>query len=319
MFRSLQLLATAALLASGAAYAAEAGPALPDYPADQVASHTYVIHGPIGYPNAENQGFINNPAFVLTDGGVVVVDPGSSLQTGEMVLRQIRKVTQQPIIAILNTHVHGDHWLGNHAFRNADPQVPIYGHPQMIAAIDQGAGTMWVDNMERFTEGATRGTEVRAPNRAVKDGDEIQLGGTTFRFIHPGPAHTNNDLMIYLPQEEVLFLADNVCNRRIVRMDDGTFRGSVAAIDVALTLPAKVWIPGHGKTGDAQIAHAYRDYLDSLYKTVGQHYEEGLSDFEMKPLVATELERFATWPGFDDELGKHVSLALLEYEAASFE
>ncbi len=92
---------------------AERGPALPDYPAEQVATDVYVIHGPADYPNPENQGFMNNPAFLETDDGVIVVDPGSSVQSGEMVLRQIRKVTDKPLIAVINTHVHGDHWLGN--------------------------------------------------------------------------------------------------------------------------------------------------------------------------------------------------------------
>jgi hypothetical protein len=64
-----------------------------DYPAEQVAPGLYVIHGPVDYPNPENQGFMNNPAFLVTETGVIVVDPGSSVQTGEMVLRQTRAVT----------------------------------------------------------------------------------------------------------------------------------------------------------------------------------------------------------------------------------
>ena len=95
------------------------GPALPDYPADEVAPGVYVIHGPVGYPTPENQGFMNNPSFLVTDAGVIVVDPGSSVQTGEMVLRQVRKVTDKPLLAVFNTHVHGDHWLGNQALSAA--------------------------------------------------------------------------------------------------------------------------------------------------------------------------------------------------------
>uniref|UniRef100_UPI0035941BE5 MBL fold metallo-hydrolase n=1 Tax=Thiocapsa sp. TaxID=2024551 RepID=UPI0035941BE5 len=94
---------------------ADRGPDLPDYPTEQVAPGLYVIHGPVDYPTPENQGFMNNPAFLVTETGVIVVDPGSSVQTGEMVLRRIRKVTDKPLLAVLNTHVHGDHWLGNQA------------------------------------------------------------------------------------------------------------------------------------------------------------------------------------------------------------
>jgi len=304
-------------LASGV-FAAERGPALPDYPAQQVAPHTFVIHGPVGYPSPENQGFMNNPAFVITKAGVVVVDPGSSVQTGEMVLRQIRKQTKLPVVAVLNTHAHGDHWLGNHALREVWPQVPIYGHPNMIKAIEEGAGEEWVGRMDSSTRGATRGTVPMGPNHAVNHGDHYTVGDVTFRFHHPGPAHTNNDLMIEVASEQLLFLADNVNNRRIVRMDDGTFRGSVRAIDHALKIPVKVLVPGHGNTGDWGFVREYRDYLNALYRSVKRYYEEGQSDYEMKAAVAGDLARFRQWPGFEDELGKHISLAIQEIEAESF-
>jgi glyoxylase-like metal-dependent hydrolase (beta-lactamase superfamily II) len=313
-----RVLALAVLLLSHSALAADRGPALPDYLAEQVAPRTYVIHGPVGYPTAENQGFMNNPAFVLTPAGVVVIDPGSSVQTGEMVLRQIRKLTAAKVLAVLNTHVHGDHWLGNQAFRDADPAVAIYGHPNMIAGIEEGVGDSWVANMDQLTAGATRGTRVVGPNMAVQDGDSVSFGGITFRFLHFGIAHSNSDLMIEVPQEQVLFLADNVTNRRIIRMDDGRFSGNIATLDAATQIKARVLVPGHGKTGDWTLVQAYRDYLAGLKAAVKTHYDAGLSDFEMKPLVAAELARFADWPGFDDELGKHISLAMLEIEAESF-
>ena len=47
--------------------------AVPDQSAVQVAANTWVIHGPMDYPNPENRGFINNPALVVTPAGVVIV------------------------------------------------------------------------------------------------------------------------------------------------------------------------------------------------------------------------------------------------------
>ena len=67
-----------------------------DWQAQEVASGVYVIHGPLETPNLSNQGFMNNPGFVVTDAGVVVVDPGGSVQTGEMVLDRIAEITDQP-------------------------------------------------------------------------------------------------------------------------------------------------------------------------------------------------------------------------------
>lgn len=311
-------LATATLPIGALAVAAERGPALPDYPPEKVADGVYVIHGPIDYPTPENQGFMNNPAWVVTDAGVVVIEPGSSVQTGEMVLRALREITDAPIIAVLNTHVHGDHWLGNQAIRAAYPEVPIYAHPNMIAAIENGAGEQWLDLMLRATEGATAGTEAVGPTQAVGGETELELGGLTFRIHHWGPAHTNNDLMIEIPERGVLFAADNANNERIVRMDDASFEGLIDTLERAKTIPAEVVVPGHGLTGGPEIIIENLDYVSTLRQTVAELYDEGLSDFEMKDPVAERLTDYADWAGFDDELGKHISLAYLEVEADAF-
>ena len=57
-----------------------------DYPVDKIAAHTYVIHGPREIASVANQGFMNNPAFIITGEGVVVIEPGSSVQAGRMVI-----------------------------------------------------------------------------------------------------------------------------------------------------------------------------------------------------------------------------------------
>lgn len=298
---------------------AERGPAVPDYPAEEVAPGVHVIHGPVGYPTPENQGFMNNPAFIVGETGVVVVDPGSSVQTGEMVLRQIAKVTGKPVLAVVNTHVHGDHWLGNQAIREAMPEVPIYGHPKMIEKIEQGAGEEWIQRMLRATDNATRGTEIVGPSQAMDHGDEIVVDGNTYRFHHYGQVHSHTDLMIDVPEKNVLFLGDNANNRRIVRMDDGSFSNSVKALEtIKGASAAAVLVPGHGQTGDWEIVDDYREYLAGVYDGVAELYDEGVSDFEMKPRIAERLSRFSDWAGFDDELGKHISLAYLEVEEAAF-
>lgn len=314
-FLSLPLL----VVLAGLSAAAERGPAVPDYPAEVVTDGVYVIHGPLGYPSPENQGFMNNPAFLITADGVIVVDPGSSVQTGEMVLRQIRRHSDKPVLAVLNTHVHGDHWLGNQAVRAAYPEVPIYAHPKMLAAVEAGAGAEWVDLMLRSTDSATAGTGVVGPNLAVADGDELSIGGLTLRFHAYDKVHTKADLMIEVPERSLLFLGDNACNERIVRMDDGSFSGSIEALDdIRRRVQADVLVPGHGRTGGWEIVERYRGYLSGLYETVSALYDEGLSDYEMKDQVADRLADYQNWKGYDEELGRHISLAYLEAEAAAF-
>lgn len=292
---------------------------IPDYPAEKITSNTYVIHGPQGFPSPENKGFMNNPVFTITKTGVVVIDPGSSLYTGQMVLRQIRKLTDKPITHVFGTHVHGDHWLGNHAFKDAFPDATFIGHPQMIIQAKGGVADSWVKNMSTLTKGATDGTKAVIPSMAVDDAENMEIGGFTFRIFAPKQAHSGTDIMILIVEDKVLITGDNVLNERVGRMDDATFRGSISACDVALSSGAKYFIPGHGPTGDKTVVEDYKTFLSTIYETAAVLTEEGLSDFEMKPRIVAKLEAFQRWMDFEDLIGKHVSLAMLEAERASFE
>ncbi len=286
-----------------------------DYPAEQVAPRTWVIHGPLGDPSVENQGFMNNPAFVVTAAGVVVIDPGSSVQAGRMVLRQIRKVTDQPVIHVLNTHVHGDHWFGNHALHDVFPDAQFMAHPLMIAGARGGQAARWLELMERLTQGFTLGTRPVIPTVPVIEDQSIKVGGITFHILAPPKAHSGTDIMIHVVEESVLILGDNVMNARLGGMNDGTFRGNIAACDRALAVPAKVFVPGHGRTAGKEIVATYRDYLSLLFETAKSEYDKGKQDYEMKDSIRAKLGRFVDWVGFDLNFGRHISVAVLEIEA----
>lgn len=316
--KTLQLILLSLVLGTSAARAEKAPPLRADYQAEQVAEEVYVIHGPLGVPSPDNQGFMNNPAFVLTGAGVVVIDPGSSVQVGEMVLQQVRKVTDRPVVAVFDTHVHGDHWLGNQAIAEAFPGAKIYAHPRMIERVEQGAGEQWLEVMMDMTEGATAGTRVVSADSPVNDQTELRIGDVTFRILHDGQAHTDNDIMILLPEKSVIFLGDNAGHGRMLRMNDGSFQGNIRALDRALASGAKVFVPGHGKSGGPEAATEYRDYLQAVLDGVKALFEEDIPDFEMKPRLLPKLARWKEWVDFDSLVGSHVSIAYLEVEAEAF-
>ncbi|MDH5573470.1 MAG: MBL fold metallo-hydrolase, partial [Gammaproteobacteria bacterium] len=144
-------------------------------------------------------------------------------------------------------------------------------------------------------------------------------GGFEFRIYAPEKAHSHTDIMIEVVNDSVLFLGDNVTAKRFGRMDDGTFRGNSQACERALGIQAKYYIPGHGKTGNHQIVTEYKNYLDIVYTEVSRLYEQGMSDFEMKPLILKKLQNYQSWSGFEEEYGRHLSMAVLEVEKAQFE
>lgn len=306
------------MLFIAAVQAADEGPAVTDYPAQEVADGVFVIHGPLGTPSEQNQGFMNNPAFIVTSTGVVVVDPGSSVQTGEMVLRQIRKVTDLPVKAVLNTHVHGDHWLGNDAINRAYPGVPIYGHPKMLEKIKQGAGQEWIDMLLQMTHQATAGTKIVGPNLQADHQDRVELAGLEVHFLYLPKAHSDTDLMIEIPSKSLIFLGDNAMMGRFGRMSHGTLKGNIEALDLAMELSAIVYVPGHGPTGDISVPKTYQRYLQTLRDGVTSGMDDGSSDYEMKPKIVEALAEYRDWVDFDQFIGPHISQAYLELESESF-
>ena len=298
---------------------AGAGDALPDYPAEKLTEHVWVIHGPTELPNPQNKGFMNNPSFVVTGAGVAIIDPGSTLESGRMVLRQVKQVTDKPVTHVFATHIHGDHWLGNHAIREAYPQARYYAHPVMIQQANAGEAETWGSMMEQLTEGASKGTEAVIPDQPLEDGQTFKLGEVTLRIYLSDWAHTKTDAMVEVVEDSLLATGDNVLYRRIGRMDDGSFRGNLAACRQAADMQLANYIPGHGPSGDVEVIKPFCNYLQVLYSKVTELYEEGLSDFEMKDTVVAALPEYQDWPGFEDEVGRHISLALLEIEQSEFE
>ena len=286
-----------------------------DYPMQKIAAHTYVIHGPLGEPNPENQGFMNNPGFVITRDSVVVIDPGSNVQSGRMLLKQIRTVTKLPVSHVFDTHVHGDHWLGNQAFSDAFPKAQFIGHAEMIRKLNAGEAENWLNLMSTLTQGYSKETRAVIPSLIAKDGQVFKIGGMTFRIYAPENAHSHSDIMIEAVEESVVFTGDNVLNQRIGRMDDATFKGNIAACDKIAAVNARHYVPGHGPTGDVSIVKNFRQYLATLYDETKKLHESGKADYEMKPLVVAKLKPYQSWNGFDQQVGKQVSLAMLEIES----
>lgn len=301
---------------TSSAMAEKAPPIDSQWKPDQIAEDVYVIHGPLETPNPENQGFMNNPGFIITEAGVVVVDPGGSVQVGDMVLREIAKLTDKPVIAVFDSHVHGDHWLGNAAIVSKYPDVKIYGHPNMIEEVDHGAGDEWMVMAMRMTDGAVDGTEVVNANTPANDGDSIEIGGLTFNIFHNGKAHTNTDIMIHVPQKQVMFLGDNASVNRMIR-NEGSVQGNIDALEGAVKTQTKVFVPGHGPSGP-EGANTYLTYLKAAYAEVRKGYDDDMSDFEIKPVAAAALASYKNWSDFDRMIGKHVNSIYMEIEASEF-
>jgi len=296
------------------------GPAVPDVDAVKVSDRCYYIPAMGSEPTPDNYGMFSNPGFVVTSEGVVVIDTGSSVQIGEMVLRQIKKVTDKPVIKVINTHYHGDHWLGNHAFVAANSDVDIYSHPACQKVLKSGQDKFWFNFMQTNTDNKITGTVITLPTKSLSGGETIKVGDTTLKIHHFGKVHTESDIAIEVVDDKTMYMGDMVM-RRVANMADGSFVGSIKALSAVEKMPIDNFIPMHGKHEDVQLIKDGKDFMDIIYTKAGEYYEEGLSDFEMKPKIMAEpfmKEVASQWPGYESTIGKFVVVAIQEYEKNLF-
>lgn len=288
------------------------------YTFEKVGDNTWVIHGPRELPNPENKGFMNNPGIVQTSAGLVIIDPGSTVHVGNNVLAEVKKVSDLPIVAVFNTHIHGDHWLANQAIKAAYPEVKIYGHSEMLVEIENGEGDNWVNLMDSMTEGASKGTIVVAPDNAVDNTDIIKVGDTQFKMHHYGIAHTKTDIMIEVVENSVIFLGDNVLSLRIPRTSDGTFQGNIDTINTILESDFKTYVPGHGPTGDKAMVETYLGYLTTIYSAAQKAFEDDLDSSDVLAITKETTAAYKDWQGYHDLLGPQGAQAYAEVEEAEF-
>lgn len=298
------------------------GPPVKDYPLKQLSPKVWMIWTPDGFPTPENQGMMANITFAISRDGVIVIDSGASLQIGEMAIRRLKTLTDKPVIAVINSHYHGDHWLGNHAFVNAyGKELPIYAHPECIQQIAGVEGSSWRSLMERWTNQASAGTQVVVPTHALTHGAELRFGDLTLRIHHYGRAHTSCDLSVEVVEDRVCYVGDVAMDRRIANMDDGSYPGTFKYYDgLEKISPTPLWVPGHGQPGP-DVLRNNRELFEGIYSQCEKAVKEAVPLETAKRYVLRDprVTKYASiTAGWESNIGKYISLAYLEAEREAF-
>ncbi|TDY00530.1 MBL fold metallo-hydrolase [Thiohalophilus thiocyanatoxydans] len=284
---------------------------------EQVASGIYAVIPPTReLPNPQNRGWNSNSAFIVTGDGVLVVDTGSSTEIGESLKTAIAGVTDQPVRWILNTHAHGDHWLGNAAFENSVEK--IYATPPVIDQI-RSQGENWVANFKRLTDGATGNSRIVPPDTPIDSRQELQLGNKAIVLFPSGDSHSPGDLLLWLPDDKVLISGDVIYSDRMPSTNNSNLQQWIKLLPELEQLQPEVVIPGHGSITDVRGIEQLHKLLTALWQSVEEGYHAGLAAYETVPLVRERLADFAeTYPGMDEKLPRDVPRVYLQVEAATF-
>lgn len=275
----------------------------------KVGPHAWYVQGKAGEASVENQGFISNAGFVVTPAGVVVFDALGSVPLAEELIRQIRKLTDQPIRRVIVSHYHADHVYGLQAFKAVGAE--IWAHRDGALYLGSSSATerlaqrrtalpRWIDDRTRLLP----------PDRWLSADESFELGGVRFDLRHVGPAHSPEDLVMNVAPDGVLFSGDLIFAGRLPFVGDADSRRWITAIDALLALEPAALVPGHGAISrdprrDLGLTRSYLVYLrESLRK-----YVDDLVPFD-EAYRAIDWSRFAGVPAFE---GAHRSNAYNTY------
>ena len=276
MKRFLRIVCTASLMLVTALLAAA------DFDYDlsprKVAEDTWVVVGRNEDFSFENGGNIVNSAFIVTEEGVVLIDTGPSRRFGEQLRKAIARITDKPVVRVLITHHHPDHFLGNQAF----PAASIAALPGTLEGIRRD-GESFNENMYRLTGDWMLGTEVTVPGQELTPGP-ITVGRHRLELLALD-GHTGTDLAIFDRTTGVLFAGDLLFHDRAPTTPNANIPRWLASIERLDALPYKVLVPGHGAptTGRAPITQT-RAWLQWLQATIRSGAENGRDLTEMLDL-----------------------------------
>jgi len=284
---------------------------------EKANKNVYIMHGPVTDPNVENEGYMNNPAIIEGKTALIIIDPGGNYNVGKKILAEIEKVSKKPIIAILNTHKHGDHWFANKNILEKYPNVKIYAHPKMIKEVKGGEAENWYGILERLSKNL-KGTKPFAfPILTLVGGQNLSIDGENFYIQHQKITHTDTDIIIEHKNSNTIFLGDNVMRGRLGAFDySSNIMGNIKLLeDLNKQDEATLYVPGHGPSGTrAETITPYLNYMKTVVKWAKKAYDEDKEAYEVKKEAVADLLIYSKWDGFGNKVGKHLQKALEEIE-----
>jgi glyoxylase-like metal-dependent hydrolase (beta-lactamase superfamily II) len=255
-----------------------------------------------------------NVGLVVGASGVLVVDSRASERQGAEVLDDVRVVSpHSPVRWVVNTHAHFDHVLGNLAFEGATVWAHEVAMEEMPSAVERIQRLCAADpepdpDYPELTPQVMRdvaGSRLRLPDRTFSSVASIDLGDRYVELAYPGRGHTGGDLVLRIPDVDVVFAGDLV-----EQSGHPSYGSDCYPLDWPVTLDLVVGmltadshvVPGHGTVVDREFVTSQRADISDAAELIRSMATQGI------PLdqALTEGARQG-WPFPADRLGDAVS------------
>ncbi len=223
--------------------------------------------------------------------GLVVVDTHASTVAGQQLVTTLAPLGQ--VHAVVNTHWHFDHTFGNAAFRAAWPDAAIHAHEQARVELSRGAAAAKADCAagEDPRRAEVEDTEVVLPTETFSSVRLLDLGDRQIELLHPGRGHTAGDLILNIPDAQVLIAGDLVEESAPPSYGEDSWPLEwPLALDMVLGLSTSetTIVPGHGQPVDREFAEQQRGDIGIVAETI--------RDLAGRGVPASLALDQATWP-----------------------
>jgi glyoxylase-like metal-dependent hydrolase (beta-lactamase superfamily II) len=214
--------------------------------------------------------------------GLLVVDTRSSHREADQMRADLRELGTLPVRWVVNTHAHYDHTFGNARFGPAsDLGAPIYGHERLPAHLDDYERPMLADWIARGVEPVDEWREVviTPPTVLVGAALTLDLGDRAAELLHLGRGHTDNDLLVRIPDAGVWLVGDLVEESGPPSYGPDSFPlewpATIARLRGALD-DGDVLVPGHGAVVDAGFVSAQQVQLAEAAALIRELHAAGV-------------------------------------------
>ena len=265
----------------------------------QVGAHSWYVQGMTALGSPENQNFISNAGFVVTDDSVVVIDTLGAPVLAERLVGVIKGITPKPIKTVILTHYHADHVYGLQVFKDLGAHIIAQQLGREYLYSHTAAGRLEASRAD-LAPWINADTRLVPADEWIDGHEKRTIGGMEFDLEPSGPAHTPEDLAIYVPADKVLYSGDVVFANRVPYVGEADSRSWLEALQRLKKFDAKVIVPGHGDAShdpqkDIETTSRYLTYLrDSMRKAA-----EDLTPFE-DAYKATDWSEFENLPLFKE-------------------
>ena len=229
---------------------------------------------------------LNNTGFVVGKNGVTVVDTCFTEARTHSFLQAMGAVTRLPIQTLINTHHHGDHTHGNYLL----PTATIIAHKLCRKMIIE-TGLLGLRPLFPGVEWG--GLELAPPVVTFDERLTIYADDLPIELIFVGPAHTTNDIVVWIPERALLFSGDLLFNQGTPFIAMGSIVGSLRALETLRGLGPQSIVPGHGPLCGPEVIDDMVAYLRFVQEVARHSFDATLSPLDAAS--QTDLGRFAHW------------------------